>query len=334
MIAETVQEYGEFRGLRRLQGGRDLREVADLIEEAFAGEMDDAGRAALRELRLMSYWGAALLFSNLGYSQRLAPFSGFVWVEDGRIVGNITLQPSDVKPGRWLISNVAVKRRYRGRGIARALMVAAIDEARHRGGQAVGLQVRADNTPAIYLYRGLGFKKITTTYHLKLRQVGPVEPVVLPGVLLRPLRADEGQRIRELACAATSPGQRWESTIRERDYGLSFPRRLVEALDKLLGGPAYHRLVAEAQGRLAGFIVVQRARWHGCHHLKMYVHPDYRGRLEEVLVSHGLALLRQAPNRPIFLKYPASHVEGEAPFKAYGFQEMRTLVWMTLNLTS
>jgi ribosomal protein S18 acetylase RimI-like enzyme len=331
LYKERAQEQGEFRGLRRLQSGRDLRAVADLIEEAFAREMDSTGRAALRELRLTSYWGAVLPFSSI---EGALPFSGFVWVEDGDIVGNVTLQRSNAFPKRWFISNVAVKRRYRGRGIGRELVAAAIDEARLHGGQEVTLQVRASNAPAIHLYHSLGFEDRTATTYLKLERVGPVEPATLPGVLLRPRCADDGRRIYELVRAATPPGERRESPVREQDYRLGFGQRLAETLDKLLGGPVYHRLVAEAQGRLAGIIVVKRARWHGHHRLRMKVHPDYHGQLEKPLVSHGLALLQQAPDRPTFVKHSADHRAGVAAFKSYGFQETHTLTLMALGLSS
>jgi ribosomal protein S18 acetylase RimI-like enzyme len=329
MIVETARERGEFRGLRRLRGGRDLREVADLIEEAFAGEMDPAGRAALRELRLMSYWEVALPLARFGYG---LPFSGFVWVEDGSIVGNVTTQRSSVESRHWVISNVAVKPRYRGRGIARALVTAAIDDARLQGGREVSLQVRTGNAPAIHLYRSLGFEDRTATSYLRLERIGPVEPLTPPGVLLRPRRADEGRRIYELVCAATSPGERWESPVREQDYRLNSLQLMAEALDRLLGGPVYHRLVAEAQERLAGVIFVQRARWHGQHHMELKVHPDYHGRLEKALVSHGLALLQPSPSRPTYVRHPAAHAEGLAAFKSYGFQETRTLASMALRL--
>lgn len=332
MIAESAQEQIGTRGLRRLCGGRDLRQVADLIEEAFAGEMDDAGRAALRELRLMSYWGAGD-FSSYGHGYPSAPFTGFVWVEGGKIIGNVTLQRSDAEPYRWLVSNVAVRKQYRGRGIARALMTATLDEARRCAGRVMVLQVRSDNTPAIQLYRSLGFESGASTTYFKLEQVEPVEPVSLPGIRLRPRRPDEGLDIYRLVCAATSPDEWWDAPIRERDYHLSYSQRLVEMLDRLFGGPEYHRLVAEAQGRLVGFVTAQRAGWYGSHRLEMYVHPSWRGQLEEALVGQGLALLRRSPTRPTFTRQSCARPEGIAALKRHGFREIRTLVWMSLSLT-
>jgi ribosomal protein S18 acetylase RimI-like enzyme len=45
----------------------------------------------------------------------------------------------------------------RGRGLARALVVAAVDWARRRGARRVTLRVASDNTVARVVYEGLGF---------------------------------------------------------------------------------------------------------------------------------------------------------------------------------
>jgi ribosomal protein S18 acetylase RimI-like enzyme len=47
---------------------------------------------------------------------------------------------------------------HRGRGIARALLTRAIGWARERGATAVELDVTAGDTPAVRLYRRLGFE--------------------------------------------------------------------------------------------------------------------------------------------------------------------------------
>ncbi|MCB0158736.1 MAG: hypothetical protein KDD83_11445, partial [Caldilineaceae bacterium] len=113
-------------GIRPFDIGRDLRPVAELIAEAFASELDPRGNAALREMRVMSHMGGFLKLLNRTTGDFNDVFNGFVWVEDGRVVGNVTVQRADRYASRWQIFNVAVAppdlrcvtaRRFTDRGI-------------------------------------------------------------------------------------------------------------------------------------------------------------------------------------------------------------------------
>lgn len=55
------------------------------------------------------------------------------------------------------IANVAVKERFRRRGIARTLMEKVIETAKENGLSFVSLEVRESNIPARNLYEALGF---------------------------------------------------------------------------------------------------------------------------------------------------------------------------------
>ena len=95
-------------GIRPFDIGKDLKPVAELIAEAFASELDPRGNAALREMRMMSRVGGFLKVLNRTTGEFNDVFSGFVWVEDGRVVGNVTIQQADKYGSRWQIANVAV----------------------------------------------------------------------------------------------------------------------------------------------------------------------------------------------------------------------------------
>lgn len=58
------------------------------------------------------------------------------------------------------IQTIAVAPHARRRGLGRTLMLALIDETRHRGARELFLEVRADNPGAQSLYRELGFAEI------------------------------------------------------------------------------------------------------------------------------------------------------------------------------
>jgi ribosomal protein S18 acetylase RimI-like enzyme len=61
---------------------------------------------------------------------------------------------------RAWIAGVGVCAPHRGSGIGRALMEAAIEEARTHGAGELWLEVLVQNTPAIRLYEGLGFEHV------------------------------------------------------------------------------------------------------------------------------------------------------------------------------
>ncbi len=65
--------------------------------------------------------------------------------------------------GGWCrarILSVAVHPDFRGRGIGRALVEAALDRLRRAGAGCVKLEVRPTNIPAVRLYEKLGFRRV------------------------------------------------------------------------------------------------------------------------------------------------------------------------------
>jgi hypothetical protein len=89
------------------------------------------------------------------------PMTGYVWEQDGRIVGNASLIPFRDHGRRvYLIANVATHPDYRRMGIGRALTERVMLQARAKGASAVWLHVREDNPGAIRIYESLGFEEI------------------------------------------------------------------------------------------------------------------------------------------------------------------------------
>jgi ribosomal protein S18 acetylase RimI-like enzyme len=78
-----------------------------------------------------------------------------------RVVGYVRLRhPSRLPAGRHVlqVNGIGVDPAYRRRGIARALLDAAIAEARSRGARRLTLRVFAPNTAARALYESAGFE--------------------------------------------------------------------------------------------------------------------------------------------------------------------------------
>lgn len=104
---------------------------------------------------------------------------GFVWEEDGTIVG-MTIANREGMTDHWYIGTVAVLPEFRRRGLARKLVLATLDMMRARGGTRVTLGVIDGNVPAQTLYRSLGFVEYGGSTRYSLTPSGAVEVPALP----------------------------------------------------------------------------------------------------------------------------------------------------------
>jgi ribosomal protein S18 acetylase RimI-like enzyme len=176
MASITVPAQGTETGpIRPLSILRDLPQVADLIELCFALTIDDEGQSYLQQMRRASHNNEFLRWAGKVVDSTSLPLSGFVWEENGRIVGNASLVYQTYK-GRKIamIANVATHPDHRRRGIGRALTRQAMTYAKQKGAQDLWLQVRDDNPTAINIYKDLGFveRARRTTYHPKIGASG------------------------------------------------------------------------------------------------------------------------------------------------------------------
>lgn len=125
-------------------GGED---AGALRRSLYSGMMEDEVRS------LIDGW------NSLEYRGRY--FEMFAVVEDGELAGTVSL---------WRRSESAVSvgpevlPRYRGRGVGRAAMLAAMEKARERGYKLALQQVRRDNAASTALHKSLGFETDGYTY--------------------------------------------------------------------------------------------------------------------------------------------------------------------------
>jgi GNAT superfamily N-acetyltransferase len=87
------------------------------------------------------------------------------------------------------VSDLVVRERFRGRGIGRALLAAAIAEWRLRGGHQVMLEVAYDRTVARSLYEAAGFENQGKYFEMApvvTREIGP-----RAGLEIRPIADDD-----------------------------------------------------------------------------------------------------------------------------------------------
>ncbi len=95
------------------------------------------------------------------FGPRARPEDVFVAIVDGALAGYVTLGPGlPLESNRHVMEVVGlmVDPTRRGRGLGRALMEAAIDEAAARGARRLRLRVLGPNAAARALYESCGFE--------------------------------------------------------------------------------------------------------------------------------------------------------------------------------
>ncbi len=172
--------------IRPFKIARDLKPVTDLLEICFSRPDDADSRRYIASMRRASQDERFLRWASAGPRSSL-PLRGFVWEEEGRIVGNVNLAVfHHRRRAIYMIVNVAVHPAYRRRGIARALVFQAMYQARRQKAASIWLQVREDNPGAIRLYEQLGFSTRAR------RTIWSVTPEYRP--FTRPVRLKIGRR--------------------------------------------------------------------------------------------------------------------------------------------
>jgi len=129
----------------------NCRAVKRLFEIAlFDAAADAAPLAALHAACFGAAWDAAAITALLATPGTFAFHS-----DDGFVLARTADDEAE-------ILTLAVAPAARGRGLGRALLEAAIAQARAMGAQSLFLEVGADNPQALALYAGLGFAKVGT----------------------------------------------------------------------------------------------------------------------------------------------------------------------------
>ena len=312
-------------GLRPAQLPRDLAAIADLIEFCFAPTLDASGRSAIHEMRLLGRSGP--VGWTLGRLSTAVPgmMTGFVWVEHGRLVGNVSVTPAGFGRG-WIIANVAVHPDYRRRGIARQLMHAALGLVEQRGAFAI-LQVDADNDGARALYEQLGFAEQRTfirwrrATHLRLPD-GDTPPLAAR----RMARADAGG-VAELARRVRPNERGGMGWLRPNDPSQLRPVRWP-ALWRLVSGRSVTTWVVPGPDGAVDAALRHETRLGGSTALfDLLVRPERQGELEAPLIA-GLIQRAGGWTQPLVTEHPADDEVASDALRECHFRPERALVHM------
>ncbi len=331
MLSLSLEESSASSGLRPVNLRSDLVPLADLIEIAFADTMDSSGRAAVREMRYLSHLGPGLsvLLGMNDLAQGVG--LGFVWIEDGRLVGNTSVYPANVPTGpAWIIANVAVHPNYRGRGIARQLVQASLDmiRRRSRARQTVAvLQVDANNDIARHLYERLGFvAERSWTQWRRSSTARTPSPFHNELIYITRRRPREWRAEYEMAQRLRPAAQGGIGWLRPLHPSL-FRRPLVKILGDILSFRSIEHLVIRGErDDLRAVMWVELAFAASAVQLTLMVEPAYLGVYDEALIN--LATRRYSLRSAISMEHPADETITGDILRRYNFYAQRTLIHM------
>jgi ribosomal protein S18 acetylase RimI-like enzyme len=320
-MATTLQTHKPLfpSHLRAVDMSRDLKAVADLVELCFAKTLDADGRRYIRQMRAAARNPRAMAVAD----RATTALHGFVWEEDGKIVGNLSLLPVLAEGRRsYFLANVAVHPDYRRRGIARSLTEAALEFTRQKGISSVWLQVNEENPGAIQLYKDFGFKERTrrTTWHSS-----PHAPAVrLPAsIAVGPRRSEDWHTQRQWLEHAYPKLLRWHLTIHT---GLLKPG-FLGAINRIFSERNIRQWSATQRGDLIGTVSWQssysQADW-----LWLAASPQH----QELAILSLLPHVQKSLNRQrmLALNYPAD--VAVSALESVGFRPHQTLLWMHASI--
>jgi ribosomal protein S18 acetylase RimI-like enzyme len=297
--------------------------LADLLELVFGPDLDPAGRQLVRDMRTLGRFGwLGGLLSRLLLPPAAAP-RGFVWEEDGGLVGNASLLPVSLE--RWVLANVVVHPNYRRRGIGRELVEACMALARQRRIGMLMLQVKTDNLEAERLYRRLGFRSLgaRTTW---VRQAGAARAQRTGTDELRrgdaaPLGRPGTPEVRRRVSGEWN--DQWSLAQRLYPEGLIWPNPLQPGAFR--HGEARHWVWYRGAQLWGSLSALPRA---GGWRLILLAQPEAAGQVEAALLGAALPALRGS----LVLDYPAG--TGSDALQGAGLRPERSLTWMERRLES
>ena len=315
-IAAAYQNTG---GVRRIKSSRDLLQIADLIALCFEGQLDADGKAYIHRMRQTAMSKNFSVWLNAGRSP--VPLRGYVWEENGDVVGNLTLIPFYRGHERiYLIANVAVHPAYRQRGIARCLTEKAMSRIQQKG-SAAWLHVRSENRIARHLYRSLGFvdKGCRTTWSLPVGKT-LAQPIVEPPLSIRPREGSDWSVQRKWFESNYPLSMAWYMSSDPVRFSPSLWRSIV----RFLNGQRMDHWGAMSQDELVGMLTWEPDWYHAD---LLWLAADQEHEEDVILKLVPFAARHYSyRRRRIVINYPAER--GVEAFRALHLQEENTLSWM------
>lgn len=305
--------------LRAFDPARDLDAVADLVELCFSSTLDADGHRYLRQMRSAARNPSFLrIAGNLGDALSF-PMSGFVWVDNSKLVGNLSLIPFPARKKRtYLIANVAVHPDFRRQGIARALTDAALRHLHSIGADFPWLQVRDDNPPAIQLYESLGFQEQfrRTTWHLKPKSTPQLAPPT--AIKIVPLQHKHTKKQQQWLHEAYPTAFEWHMPFKISDLRPG----ILGFFARMFNGVFVRQWAATLQNELVGTAAWQSTAGY-YNYIWLGLAPESEEPAAHALLCYFAKVYGQ--RHTLSVDFPTGKVENA--LSTCGFNIHQTLIW-------
>ncbi len=302
----------------------DLLSVSDLVELCFADRLSPDGEALLRKMRSSAHNKRFQEWAYHMAGRVSMPFTGYVWEEDGEIIGNLSLVPYHVDGKHYyMIANVAVHPDFQRQGIARTLVRKALDFLLPRKLDGIWLQVDEGNQGAVDLYLRQGFREVSrrTTWMLSPGDV-PAEFMdwKVPGFQVVPHRRKHWGKHRIWLEKNYPPEVRWHLPLQPQYLrgGLAGNLARFTLID-----PKINQWAVEAGNELIGAVTWQSSRTQAD-----WIWLASTPETESVVLDAFLPVWMAEPGikRSLRLNFPARKTN--QALEAHWFKPDRTLIWM------
>lgn len=321
-IVTTGRE--ELKKIRPFDVRADMLAVTDLVEVSFAERLSPDGVALLKKMRSSA---RSQHFQNWAYSvagRVSMPFTGFVWVEKGEIIGNLSLVPYQLAREKfYMIANVAVHPEYQRRGIGRALVRCALGFLAGKELDGIWLQVEADNQGAVDLYLQEGFQEISrrTTWILNPgdKQAG-WEHNTESGLQISYRSKDCWADQKHWLDRNYPPAVRWHLPLKFRYLRGGFWGAM---LNLFLAVPPHQHWAVKDGKQLKGVFTWQKSTTYADW---LWIASPLGGerQLLDAFIPYWLGY--EQSRRPLRVNYP--HGRANLSLTRNGFNPTRTLIWM------
>ncbi len=322
MIISATPSSQAKRGPRPINPSKDIPQVIRLLEMTFGSSLDKNGQTTFAGTQANQ---PAFLWRLNPIANRLA--LGYVWEEEGQIIGNVTLLTTKTT-GRYLVVNVAVHPDYRRQGIARNLMKYVKERVYQKKGKQILLQVEKENEAALQLYKNLNYTALdsmTSWYNAipRIRVIEADEPA-----FVRKMKRQEWQAAFRLNQISLHPDLNWPELPKADMY----QRGVLRSMNDFINGRRSETWVTtNGNKQLTGLSNIF-SEWGRIHWASIRVHPMWRGQLERPLMAHLTQQLKYYPRRNVRIDHPDADELMTTLLKEANFQPRRTLTHMRLDL--